>query len=145
MPTADEPQLNCGCVFTFPSPIRTPTGGIQEFKVRQETIDGEPWFVAADVCRALGLVSDRGSYSHHLTKLDDTERRVTTRSSIGVTGRGGPISLVSRPGMFKLITRSDKETAKPFQDWVTGEVLPAILDTGGYMLKGVDRQAIACL
>jgi prophage antirepressor-like protein len=137
MPTADEPQLNCGCVFTFPSPIRTPTGGIQEFKVRQETIDGEPWFIAKDVCVALGLNAPHHAYK----RLNPGDLVYRGQTSVGLHG-GRPVATVNEGGLYQLILDSKKPTARPFRTWVTDEVLPAIRKTGGYMLKGADRQAI---
>ena len=58
------------------------------------------------------------------------------------SGGGPPANLVSESGLYKLIMVSTKPTSAPFKDWVTAEVLPAIRKTGGYMLKGADRQAI---
>ncbi|BBF94061.1 hypothetical protein BLTE_27460 [Blastochloris tepida] len=52
--------------------------------------------------------------------------RLTPRSDVGVTGKGGPVSLISEPGLYPLIMRSDKPVAKKLRDWVTGTVLPAI-------------------
>jgi prophage antirepressor-like protein len=45
----------------------------------------------------------------------------------------GQAVLISESGLYKLIMRSDKETAKPFQDWVTKEVLPSIRKTGAFV------------
>lgn len=49
--------------------------------------------------------------------------------------------LVSESGLYKLIMRSDKATARPFQDWVTKEVLPSIRRTGGYLLNEAARES----
>jgi prophage antirepressor-like protein len=43
------------------------------------------------------------------------------------------VSLVSRPGLFALIQRSDKPQARKFQRWVNHDVLPSIMDHGGYL------------
>ena len=88
--------------------------------------DGKPWVVAKDVCDALGLADNHGSISHHITKLYLDEKRITSRSDIEVSGKGGPITLISESGCYKLVMRSDKPFAKEFQNWLARVVIPAI-------------------
>lgn len=116
-------------------------------QLRCTLIDGEPWFVAADACRCLALQPrpGKGTYEHHLRKLDDDEKRLVTRNDTPVlfTGvRGMALNLVSRPGLFKLIQRSNKPQAEGFRRWLNHEVLPQIMDNGGYMTKDADVQAV---
>lgn len=100
-------------------------------QIRVVEIDGQPWFVAADVCRILELAphSD-GSFTRHLRRLSKDERRVSPP-----TENGGSccLTLISESGLYKLVMRSDKPQAKTFQDWVTREVLPSIRKNGGYI------------
>ncbi len=109
-------------------------------RIRVTLIDGEPWFVAADVCRALGyMLSKRGpNVTMACCKLKEGEVALKN-----FEGTPYPLKLVSESGLYKLIMRSNKREAVEFQDWVTREVLPAIRKTGGYMLKGADREKIA--
>ncbi len=100
-------------------------------QLRVVTIDGEPWFVAADVCAALEL----GNVTKALLRLDDDE---TTLISIqGRTPTGGEIeqqtNAINESGLYSLILGSRKPEAKPFKKWVTSEVLPAIRKTGRYI------------
>src|SRR4051812_7184983 len=108
-------------------------------------IDGEPWFVLADVCRALELATHNGSFSHHAARLDEDERRTVPSSAIyGSTSmsgkevenpqRGGARNfiIISESGLYSLILRSDKPGAKQFKKWITSQVLPAIRKTGSY-------------
>lgn len=94
--------------------------------------DGQPWFVAKDVCDSLGI----GKYRDALSRLDDDER-----GSVLVDTPGGPqtVGTVSEAGFYKLVMRSRKPEAKAFQRWVTHEVLPAIRRTGGYMVAKQDE------
>jgi prophage antirepressor-like protein len=100
----------------------------------------EPWFVAADVRRSLGLIDhghvyDACSPDETCRASSDTVRALNTdkgRQAQGVALKTA--RLVSESGLYKLIMRSDKPTAKPFQEWVTREVLPSIRKTGGYQL-----------
>lgn len=70
-----------------------------------------------------------GSFQNHYRRLATDERRSSPPSVL--TTRG---TLISESGLYKLILRSDKPQAKPFQDWVTRVVLPAIRKDGGYIM-----------
>lgn len=94
-------------------------------EVRTVEIDGEPWFVAADVCRALDLSNP----TMVLGRLDEDER-----SKFNL-GRQGNVSVVSEPGLYDLVLGSRKEEAKTFKRWVKHDVLPAIRKTGSYHAK----------
>ncbi|OJV45481.1 MAG: hypothetical protein BGO28_05140 [Alphaproteobacteria bacterium 43-37] len=86
---------------------------------------GEPWFVAADVCRILNLQDHKSA----LRPLEEDERGVKTFLS-----HGGPqkYSIINESGLYWLIFRSTKPDAKRFRIWVTNEVLPSIRKTGSY-------------
>ena len=62
--------------------------------------------------------------------LDTSE--LTVKKIEGFRGTG--VSLVSESGLYKLVLRSNKPEAKPFQDWVTKTVLPAIRKDGAYIM-----------
>ncbi|WP_407668824.1 BRO family protein [Paramagnetospirillum magnetotacticum] len=66
--------------------------------IRVVTIDDQPWFVAMDVCPVLGLAQHKGSYAHHLQRLDVTERKSTPRSELGYSPGAG-ISIISESGL----------------------------------------------
>ena len=94
--------------------------------VRAVTLEGEPWFVAADVCRALGL----GNSSMAISKLDEDER---TLILIEGASNGLPVNAVNEPGLYSLVLGSRKPEAKAFKRWITHEVIPSIRKTGGYI------------
>ena len=91
---------------------------------------GEPWFVAADVCRAL----DIGNVSQALTRLDEDE--VTLILNEG----GRELNIVSEPGLYTLILGSRKPEARAFKRWITHEVLPTLRQTGTYSLPHTMEQ-----
>ena len=93
--------------------------------VRIIEINGEPWFVAADVGAVLQLTNVRSS----VALLDDDEKDVST-----IDTRGGmqETSIISESGLYTLILKSRRPEAKPFRKWVTSEVLPSIRKTGSY-------------
>lgn len=108
-------------------------------QIRVVEIDAEPWFVAVDLYSILYGVTTGLSWV--AGTLDGTERRVINRLRVADTlkslfptkGRGD-LALISESGLYKLILRSDKPEAKPFQDWVTKVVLPSIRKDGGYIV-----------
>ncbi|PDH70723.1 antirepressor [Bacillus licheniformis] len=99
----------------------------QDQQVRTVVKDGEPWFVAKDVCDVLGITDARKS----VNLLDEDER-----NSVPVTdslGRNQETFIINEPGLYSLILRSRKPEAKQFKRWITHEVIPTIRKTGGYV------------
>lgn len=100
-------------------------------QVRTIFKDGEPWFVAADVCKALKI----GNSSMAMSRLDDDEKAdisLTDISSNGVAQRRD-FSIINEPGLYSLVLSSRKPEAKVFKRWITHEVIPTIRKTGGYV------------
>ena len=95
-------------------------------KIRTLTIDGAPWFVAVDVCRALEI----GNPTDAMRRLDADER---TLVSIEGASNGLPVNAVNEPGLYTLILGSRKPEAKAFKRWITHEVIPAIRKHGVYI------------
>lgn len=94
-------------------------------------IDGEPRWIAKDVCEVLELGNPRSS----LASLDDDEKGVHTVDTLG-----GPqqVTVINESGLYSLILRSRKPVAKQFKRWVTHEVIPQIRKTGAYIAPGSD-------
>lgn len=93
--------------------------------IRVQVKDGNPWFVAKDVCRVL----DIANHIDAVSRLDDDEKG----GSVLPTQFGEKeINMVSESGLYHLIFQSRKPEAKKFRKWVTGEVLPALRKTGRY-------------
>ena len=98
-------------------------------------LDGNPWFVAADVCRALDMSLEYGT-NQWLKPLNDDERYSLKRGDLPdlFSGSRAPsYTCISENGLYRLVMRSDKPQAREFQDWVTREVLPAIRKDGMYV------------
>lgn len=110
--------------------ISTTSNSLQLFqntnwKVRVVMRDGEPWFVAKDVCDCL----DIGNVSQTCSRLDDDERGIISNDT--PSGKQEML-VVSEPGLYSLIGSSKKQEAKAFKRWVNHEVLPSIRKTGSY-------------
>lgn len=100
----------------------------KDYEVGTINRDGEPWFVARDICGVLEL----SDVSMACQNLDDDEKLIQT---LLVSGQGRPLTLISESGLYTLIFRSNKPQAKPFRRWVTHEVLPAIRKNGSYEIS----------
>lgn len=97
----------------------------EEFgQIRTIVINGEPWFVAADVCKIL----EHSNPTVAMNSLEDFEK---AKLNLGL--QGGDTNVISESGFYTLALRSRKPIAKPFRIWVTSEVLPSIRKTGGYV------------
>lgn len=95
-------------------------------KVRTLNLNGEPWFVAADVCKALEL----GNPSMTVERLDDDEKGISTIDTLGGKQR---MAIINEPGLYSLVLSSRKPEAKAFKRWITHEVLPNIRKHGVYI------------
>lgn len=114
------------------STINPQATGLQVFyneesnvNIRTEVVKNEPWFVAKDICDALGLQD----VSMTVKRLDDDEKLVQT---VFVSGQNREIWTVNESGLYGLIFQSRKPEAKAFRKWVTNTVLPSIRRTGSY-------------
>lgn len=94
--------------------------------------NGEPMFVAKDVCAVLELKNPRST----LALLDEDEKGVHI---VDTPGGEQQMTIVTEPGFYKLVMRSRKPEAKAFKRWVTHEVLPALRRDGGYMVARADE------
>ncbi len=116
-----SPQKNALQVFQFDN---VATGDSLALSAQEK--NGQAWFVAADVCKALGLRNSRQS----LATLDDDEKGVCTTDTLGGTQQ---VATVNESGLYTLIFRSRKDGAKRFKKWVTSVVIPSIRQHGGYI------------
>lgn len=116
----------------------------EDHEVRVLDVNGEPWFVLADLCKVLGLANP-AVVAKRLDKAD------VCQTYISSGGQRRAMTIVAEPGLYDVVVRSDSPAAKPFRRWVTHEVLPAIRRTGIYavdpqpQLSGKELLAAAVL
>lgn len=94
-------------------------------EVRTVIREGQPWFVAADVCRVLEL-------DPTATRRLDEDEKDTLRLTQGTSGNPN-VTIVNEPGLYVLVLGSRKPEAKEFRRWITHEVIPAIRKHGAYL------------
>ena len=103
-------------------------------EIRSVEIDGEVYFVAADVCRILELTNPTVA----VERLDTDEK---AKFNLGLSG--GVTNCVNEAGLYRLIFKSRKPDAKKFQRWIYHEVIPAIRKHGAYMTPATIENIIA--
>lgn len=98
--------------------------------IRTVILNGEPWFVAADVCKIL----EHSNPTIAMNSLEDFEK---AKLNLGL--QGGDTNIISESGFYTLVLRSRKPIAKPFRIWVTSYVLPTIRKTGKYIAPSENK------
>ena len=133
---------------TIENPISTASFDFKNKPVRTVAQqDGSTWFVARDICEALGLVW-KGSVS--LNSIPEEWKGVRSfRTPSSPDSRGGgeqQLVIINEPALYKLAFRSNKPEAEEFTNWVASEVLPAIRQTGQFSADpGIRITAEPCL
>ena len=102
--------------------------------VRVVECNGEPWFVASDVCRALSIINSRDA----IARLDDDEKGVVSTDTPGGMQN---MTVTNEPGLYTLVLGSRKPEAKAFKRWITHEVIPSIRKTGSYSVPQAETAA----
>lgn len=109
----------------------------QEFgELRTIVKEGEPWFVAKDVCDILEIQNHKDA----IKRLDDDEK-----SGVVLTdphGRPQETNCVSEFGLYSLVLGSRKPQAHAFKRWVTHDVIPSIRKHGAYMTPETIEKAL---
>lgn len=115
----DTKELKNGNKFTF---------DFGPAKVRGCMKNGELWLVAKDICDAIEISNAREA-------LVNIPKDELTSVSLTSGGQIREMNVLSEPGMYRLLFRSNKPKAESFVRWVTHEVLPSIRKKGVYVLE----------
>jgi prophage antirepressor-like protein len=108
-------------------------------QVRTVMQNGEPWFVAKDVCDILEIAST----TFAMERLEEDE--VGSTKVTDSLGREQETYIVNEPGLYSLVLGSRKPEAKQFKRWITHEVLPTIRQTGTYSTKPMSTEDMIIL
>lgn len=103
-------------------PVQTTTGFGQ---LRSVTRDGQVWFVAKDVCAALGITNTAQAVAN-ICSNDVYELRL-----VGQPGR--PSKVVNESGLNALVLQSRKPAAVAFRQHITAVVMPSLRQYGVYV------------
>jgi prophage antirepressor-like protein len=124
-----KPKTTGGEISVFQFPVTNQS-------IRVIMIDGEPWWVATDVCRVLGYAGNVANRIKEHCRAEGVRKWNTLTN-------GGPqeVTIIDERNLYRLMGRSDAPNAEPFQDWVYGTVLPSIRKTGGYSVNPITQLA----
>lgn len=100
--------------------------------------NGEPWFLAGDVCRVLGIKNSSKAVSDIESKFKNAGLKGIYSSYALIKTAGGQqkATIINEQILYELIFNSRKQKAVLFRAWVTGEVLPSIRKHGFYRAEG---------
>lgn len=107
--------------------------------LRTVTINNEPWFVAADVCKALDI-DDTGKTVGRLDPDEGTRIEIAHPQNPLKTLE---VLAVSEPGLYSLVLGSRKPEARQFKRWITHDVIPAIRSHGGYLTPELTERVLS--
>ncbi|RAX56953.1 hypothetical protein CCZ01_07830 [Helicobacter monodelphidis] len=99
-----------------------------------------PLFCLSDVCKVLELSSP-----HKVKKaieIEFGEGGELTSAPLLTNGGVQQATFITEPQLYFVLMRSDKPKAKPFRQWVVGEILPSIRKHGAYMTKNTMEQIL---
>ena len=120
---------------------------MNQASIRMIERDHQLWFVAVDVCAALGITHQAQSTRY----LDEEEKMQVSPTVFTKHSRAGAGAqsylLINESGLYTVLIRSRKPAAEPFKRWITQEVLPTIRRTGAYVdprqVDTTDPEAVA--
>lgn len=116
-------------------------------EIRGFVKDGEIWFLAAQVCRCLGIKNSRQAIENLKQRMKVVEDWNKNRGVISndspksknitlVNGKSHTqVTIIPEEWLYELIFASRKQTAIVFRAWVTHEVLPALRKYGEYRMS----------
>lgn len=103
-------------------------------RLRATQIGCEVWFAATDVAKALGYRD-----ANQITRaLDDDEKRWSEGTLSECTHSHLGIRLINESGLYRVLMRSQRPEAIPFQRWLAHEVVPEIRRNGGYIATSTE-------
>jgi len=121
------------------------------FDVRITDREGNPWFVAKDVCAYFGELN----YRRAISRLDEDEKGV---SQIATPGGNQSATVISESGLYALLFHMQPEKARGvtpeyiqerlekvrrFRKWVTSVVLPTIRKHGAYLMPQKTEEVLS--
>lgn len=110
--------------------------------------DGEPWFLAGQVCRCLGIKDSTSAVKqaeermkiaeNYYSKVGQVSNRVYSKTVLLDNTNFGDtkVRVIKEQLLYELIFASRKQAAIAFRAWATGDVLPSLRKWGEYRMKG---------
>lgn len=108
-------------------------------EIRTLFIDGNAWFVALDIAKALGY----SETSVMTRRLDDDEtQKIASAEIVGANSMSREVIVINESGLYNAVLGSNKPNARGFKKWITSVILPSIRKTGSYSITAKDSYMI---
>jgi prophage antirepressor-like protein len=91
--------------------------------------DGNPWWIAKEVCDYLGYVNSRGAVAKHCFNAQN----ISVPNRYGIRGNPNK-TIINEPDLYRIISHSHLPAAKDFECWIMEKVVPSIRKTGSYTM-----------
>ena len=111
-------------------------------QVRTVVINGQVMFAATDVAKCLGYANPRDAISKHC-KSDgvafcDGVVKTGQRKDGTIYEQTGEIKIITKGNLIRLVANSELPQAEEVESWIFDEVIPTVLETGGYIATKQD-------
>lgn len=96
--------------------------------IRTVEVGGKPYFVASDVARALGYKDQTNAIKQHCRWV--AKHHIPHPQSATKTLE---VNVIPQGDVIRLTAKSEVEGAEKFESWIFDEVIPSVLNNGGYI------------
>lgn len=101
-------------------------------KVRTVVINGQVMFAATDVAKCLGYANPQKAVRDHCKSAGVNEMGTPTNGGIQ------KVKFITKGNIIRLVASSELPQAEEVESWIFDEVIPTVLETGGYIATKSD-------
>lgn len=101
-------------------------------QVRTVLINGQVMFAATDVAKCLGYANPQKAVRDHCKSAGVNEMDTPTNGGIQ------KVKFITKGNVVRLVASSELPQAEKVESWIFDEVIPTVLETGGYISTKAD-------
>ena len=101
-------------------------------QVRTVVVNGQVMFAATDVARCLGYTNPQKAIRVHCKSAGVNEMDTPTNGGIQ------KVKFITKGNLVRLVANSELPQAEEVESWIFDEVIPTVLETGGYLATKQD-------
>ena len=101
-------------------------------QVRTVLINGQVMFAATDVAKCLGYANPQKAVRDHCKSAGVNEMDTPTNGGIQ------KVKFITKGNVVRLVASSELPQAEKVESWIFDEVIPTVLETGGYIASKAD-------
>lgn len=96
-------------------------------QVRTVVMNGQVMFAATDVAKCLGYANPQKAIRNHCKSIGVNEMDTPTNGGIQ------KVRFITKGNVVRLVASSELPQAEQVESWIFDEVIPTVLETGGYI------------